>query len=128
MNQFCLDSLGKERLNERISLFFCQSKGSNNQLFSLTLKGHLRKEEFCLAPIFNKKDSYLQSYLYFLNCPNQNDDRFEWKYQELSRTFVHVRTGLCLDISNAKIKGYPKIARCEIESQNQKWIFKKLSF
>jgi hypothetical protein len=43
-NSLCLDTLGKEKINERISLFYCQTKGSNNQLFSLTSLGQLRKE------------------------------------------------------------------------------------
>ncbi len=122
----CLDTLGKEKLNERISLFFCQTKGSNNQLFSLTNFGHLRKEEFCLAPKYKKSDDSLDTYyLYFLNCPSQKVQTYEWKYFEVSRTFVHLKSGFCLDISNSKSREFPKLAPCERDNDSQKWTFKK---
>jgi hypothetical protein len=120
-----LDTLGKEKPYEKVGLFYCQTKGSNNQLFSLTKTNNLRKEDFCLAPKYTKKLKMHTNFVYLVNCPNHKDFSLEWKYFYKNKTFVHLKSGLCLDGNNSNNNENPILNNCNLQNPNQIWIWKQ---
>jgi hypothetical protein len=48
MSSFCMDTLGKdEKGSIELAVFFCQGGASANQVFSLSHKDELRREDLC---------------------------------------------------------------------------------
>lgn len=110
----CLDTLGEdEKKSFHIGVFSCQNGISANQVFSLSLKNQLRREEGCLE-IYKIGDKPM---LY--SCDSHKSNQ-QWIYFKSNGTLVHIKTGACLD--STKNGQHVSTKKCS-KSDAQKWAF-----
>lgn len=110
----CLDTLGEdEKKSFHIGVFSCQNGISANQVFSLSLKNQLRREEGCLE-IYKIGDKPM---LY--SCDSHKSNQ-QWIYFKSNGTLVHIKTGACLD--STRNGQHVSTKKCS-KSDTQKWAF-----
>ncbi|GAV02000.1 hypothetical protein RvY_12618-2 [Ramazzottius varieornatus] len=113
---FCLDMLGKdEKMTLNIGVYHCQGK-SSAQLFAISRKGQLRREEACAEASAQATDGEFPR---MTQCYKR--DTQKWTHEK-DGAIVHVASGLCLDVKDVKNEGDIRLRKCQ-NSKTQKWTF-----
>uniref|UniRef100_A0A0L8I360 Ricin B lectin domain-containing protein n=3 Tax=Octopus bimaculoides TaxID=37653 RepID=A0A0L8I360_OCTBM len=113
-SNLCLDTLGQnENVDINVAVFSCQNGISTSQIFSLSLKNELRRENGCLQILQTGDKPTLQL------CDGEKKVQ-EWKYFKNNGTLVHVTTGACLH--STKHGESVSTKQCS-ETDSQKWTF-----
>lgn len=117
-SSLCLDTLGKNE-NSWINLgvYFCQGGVSANQVFSLSYTNELRREESCALVQGNEGR--------LGHCSGGAEQK--WTHTKESKTIVHTKTGLCLDVTGVKNGETAKLNECAPNTPGQIWEFKNYS-
>ena len=116
-SSLCFDTLGKDEKGQvDMGVFFCQGGGSANQVFSLSKKDELRREELCCTG--NKTPGSL-----VLMEPCWGKSNQKWKHKK-GDAIVNVESGLCIDVTNVKNNEIAKLEVCKLNKPGQLWEFK----
>ncbi|XP_013399939.1 polypeptide N-acetylgalactosaminyltransferase 13-like isoform X2 [Lingula anatina] len=114
-SNLCLDTMGKdEKTRFDIGLFHCQNGASANEVFSLSQKNELRREEACLDSV-GAEGSKVS-----LNPCHGHKGNQEWRHHKDSGVIVHVPSGKCLDVSGLKSGDSVQLKKCN-GGNDQKW-------
>lgn len=115
-SNLCLDTMGKdEKTVFDIGVFSCQGGASASEVFSLSLKDELRREDGCLSTVGNDGDK-----LSLVHCTG--GDKQQFKHDKEKGTIVHVGSGRCLDVAGEKSGGFIHVRDCS-SADSQKWNF-----
>ncbi|XP_060585105.1 probable N-acetylgalactosaminyltransferase 9 isoform X2 [Ruditapes philippinarum] len=116
-SNLCLDTLGKdEKTVFDIGVFSCQGGASASEVFSLSLKDELRREDGCMSTGGSNGDK-----ISLTKCI-EGDKNQQFKHDKQKSTIVHVGSGRCLDVADEKSSGYVRVRDCN-NSDSQKWNF-----
>ncbi len=113
----CFDTLGKDEKGRiDMGVFYCQGGASANQVFSLSKKDELRREELCCSG--NKNPGSIVIMEPCWGKPNQ-----KWTHTK-NGAIVNKDSGLCIDITDVKNGENPKLNECKPDKSGQMWEFK----
>ncbi|XP_045168076.2 probable N-acetylgalactosaminyltransferase 9 isoform X1 [Mercenaria mercenaria] len=116
-SNLCLDTLGKdEKTVFDIGLFSCQGGASASEVFSLSLKDELRREDGCMSTSGSDGGT-----IALTKCI-AGDSRQQFKHDKQKGTIIHVGSGRCLDVANEKSSGHVRVKDCS-NTDTQKWTF-----
>ncbi|CAD7013671.1 polypeptide N-acetylgalactosaminyltransferase 1 [Ceratitis capitata] len=115
----CLDDLTQN--NEKpynLGIFWCAKTLSKSQFFSLTNTQVLRNELSCATvPHGDGGDVRVVK---MVPCMDNDDYNEQWSYEE--EHIIHLNTGLCLDHKELRSSDEIQVARCDSDSETQRWI------
>lgn len=121
-SNMCLDTLGKdEKTSFEVGVFSCQGGGSAAEVFSLSKRKELRREESCLQTTGGERSSVM-----LIPCYGSRGSQ-EWKHDRETGTIIHESSGKCLDTADVKSGGSIVVSKC-IGSGTQKWEFEHYVF
>jgi hypothetical protein len=113
----CFDTLGKDEKGRiDLGVFYCQGGASANQVFSLSHKNELRREDLCCSGSNAPGSSVIME-------PCWDKSNQKWKHTK-SSTIVHIESGLCIDITDVKSGEIAKLKTCDTSKPGQLWEFK----
>uniref|UniRef100_A0A914XMH8 Ricin B lectin domain-containing protein n=1 Tax=Plectus sambesii TaxID=2011161 RepID=A0A914XMH8_9BILA len=96
----CLDTLQRdEKSTINLGVFGCQSGGSSSQVFSLSNKDELRREETC-ADSVERRDGIGKANVRMIHCTGAMASQ-AWKHIK-NKQLVHSHTSLCMDAEGLK--------------------------
>ncbi len=109
--------MGKdEKGSLELGVYFCQGGASANQVFSLSNKDELRREDLCCQGR-NTEGSTVMMY----TCSGNSNEK--WTHKKGDQ-IVHVNSGLCLDVTDVKNGEFPHLNQCNPNRPGQKWEFR----
>lgn len=113
-SNLCLDTMGRdEKATFNMGLFYCQNGKSSSEVFSLTKRDEIRREEMCLDAL-----GKLNQTVSVMHCHEQRGNQ-EWKHNRETGTIIH-SSSLCLDRAEIKSGGDVVINKCT-GADSQKW-------
>ncbi len=119
-SSLCLDTLGKdEKSSIQLGVYFCQGGVSANQVFSLSNKDELRREDLCVLT-----QGSAGSVVQMNHCSGNSNEK--WTHTK-SGPIIHKDSGLCLDVTDVKNGEYAKVNKCNPQKPGQMWDFKNYS-
>jgi polypeptide N-acetylgalactosaminyltransferase len=117
-SSLCLDTLGKDEKGLiDLGVYFCQGGVSANQVFSLSKKNELRREDLCCYGASTRGSVVKMQMCY-------NSDLQHWTHSKETKAIVHTKSGLCLDVTDVKNGEFAKLDECNANKPGQMWEFR----
>ncbi|XP_052801454.1 probable N-acetylgalactosaminyltransferase 9 isoform X2 [Mya arenaria] len=113
-SNLCLDTMGKdEKTVFDIGVFSCQGGASASEVFSLSKKGELRREDSCCSSGGGNGDK-----ITLTRCFDDSKQRFT--HSRETGVIKHEASGRCLDIADEQSGGFIYLRDCN-GGGSQKW-------
>ncbi|XP_052807229.1 probable N-acetylgalactosaminyltransferase 9 isoform X1 [Mya arenaria] len=113
-SNLCLDTMGKdEKTVFDIGVFSCQGGASASEVFSLSKKGELRREDSCCSSGGGNGDK-----IALTRCFDDSKQRFT--HSRETGVIKHEASGRCLDIADEQSGGFIHLRDCN-GGGSQKW-------
>ena len=103
----------------QLGIYFCQGGVSANQVFSLSKKDELRREDLCVISHGTPGAVATMN-----QCTGRSSEK--WRHQKGGQ-IVHIESGLCLDITDVKNGEYAKVNKCNPNKPGQLFEFRNYS-